>query len=358
MKKILATFLSLVIAFTLVGCETTDQNGDTGDDQVSVALLIGNLGDLSFNDSAYEGLQRAEEELDINFELVEYGEDPTKYEPALLETADAGHDMIIGSSTLQEVYENNAGSYPDTTFVLFDSTVDYTDGAYPNIYSIVYLANEASYLGGYLMASLSETGILGFLGGTDQPIISDFLLGYIQGAQEANPDIKVTTAYVGSWTDAAKGKELSIGMVNQGADSIFGVAGGAGVGAIEVGAEQGIDILGVDSDQSLVFEAEGNQAFADAIVTSVLKNVGDSLYRAVDLYIKGELEVGSTDNLGITENAVGLADNEYYQDKVPAELRAELAELADRITSGDITVDTAYGKTNEEVSAIRDAVRP
>ncbi len=266
--------------------------------------------------------------------------------------------MILASSTLQEVFETNAEQYPDTTFVLFDSEVDYATGGYENIYSIVYKANEGSYLGGYLMASLSDTGVIGFLGGMDQPIISDFLVGFIQGAQAANPDVKVTTAYVGAWNDSAKGKELSLGMFNQNASSIFQVAGGSGIGAIEAGVDRSKDILGVDSDQSVAFEAEGNTAFADVIVTSVLKNVGDSLYRAIDLFVKGELNVGATDSLGLAENGVGLAINSYYEAKVNEELRAELQDMNEKIVSGDIVVDTAYGKTTEQINQIRDAVRP
>ncbi len=358
MKKIIAL---LVVLFLLVSCGPTTgpETKPTGDgDKVKVALLIGNLGDLSFNDSAYEGVKRAEAELGIDLNVIEYGSDPTKYEPSFLDAAEGGYDMVLASSTLQEAIEQNAEDFPDTVFTIFDSSVDYSTGKYDNVYSIVYKANEGSYLGGYLMAKRSDTGVIGFLGGMDQPIISDFLVGYIQGAQAANPDIKVTFAYVGGWTDSPKGKELSLAMYNQNASSVFQVAGGAGLGTIEAGVDRGKEVLGVDSDQALIFEAEGKQDYADVIITSVLKNVGDSLYRAIDLYIKGELKVGEVDNLGIAEGGVGLAKNKYYEAAVDQALRDELESIEKDIVDGKIEVTSAYGLTTEQVNEIRDAVRP
>src|SRR5699024_9055438 len=155
----------------------------------------------------------------------------------VVDTAEEGYDMVIASSTLQEYFEEYAEDYPDTTFVLFDSEVDPSLGL-DNVYSIVYKANEAALLGGYVAAKASEENVIGFLGGMDQPVINDFLLGYIQGATLADENTKVATTYVGSYTDSSKGKELSFAMFNQGADVVFNVAGGSGVGLIEAAVEQ------------------------------------------------------------------------------------------------------------------------
>src|SRR5699024_8326634 len=161
-----------------------------------------------------------------------------------------------------------------------------------------------------------------------------------------------------SYTDSSKGKELSFAMFNQGADVVFNVAGGSGVGLIEAAVEQNNQVIGVDSDQALMYKELGNDKFADVIPTSVLKNVDYSLYRAIDLYLKGELPVGETDRLGIAEGGVGLADNDFYQSMIDEETRKEVEDLMDKISKGELEVESAYGKTTDEIAKARDSVKP
>lgn len=367
MKKLSTLLVVMLLVFSLVACgggtTTAPTTGGTTEapaegEAIKAALLIGALGDMSFNDSAHAGMEKAAAELGIETKTIEYGHDPDKYEATLIDTAEQGYNLILTSSTLQDSIEANAESFPETTFVMFDGEVDWAAGDFSNVYCITYKANEASYLGGYVAAAMSESGVIGFLGGTDQPIINDFLLGYIGGAQAKNPDVKVITTYAGSYSDPSKGKELTLGMINQNADFLFNVAGGTGVGLIEAAVEKGKYILGVDSDQALIYEATGKADFAAQIPTSVLKNVGDSLFRALDLYKKGELKIGETEVLGIAEGGVGIADNKFYQEMVPEEIRTEVAALQEQILAGEVEVDTAYGKTTEEIAGIRDAVKP
>lgn len=355
---------SIASAALLMGCASGGSNSggaaETEGDTVKVALLIGNRGDMSFNDSAVAGIEKAEEEFgdQIDVNIIEYGADPSNFEPQFLDAAEAGYDVVIGGSTFDEYIAQYAADYPEVSFWMFDNEFNFEENDYDNVYSIVYKANEASYLGGYLSASTSDTGILGFLGGIDQTIISDFLVGYIQGAQEANPDIKVITSYVGSWTDSAKGKELGFAMYNQNASITFNVAGGSGVGLIEAAVESRHQVLGVDSDQAMMYKEQGQEEYAQVIPTSVLKNVGNSLYRAIDLYLKDELPLGTNETLGIAEGGVGLADNEYFRAAYSEELIAKIEEIQQQIVDGEIVVDSAYGMKTEEINQIRESVRP
>src|SRR5699024_8252507 len=127
-------------------------------------------------------------------------------------------------SQFTDYYQEFAADYPDITFILFDSEVDYESYDVENVYSIVYNANEASYLAGYLGARQSEEGVLGFLGGEELPIINDFLLGFIDGALLADEDVKIHSSFADSWSDSARGKELTNSMIDGNADIIFAAA--------------------------------------------------------------------------------------------------------------------------------------
>jgi basic membrane protein A len=179
------------------------------------------------------------------------------------------------------------------------------------------------------------------VGGQEIPVILDFMVGYEQGAKDTNPDIQVIRQFADSWNDPAKGKELTKAQYSQGADIVFQIAGGTGQGVFEAAAEDGHYALGVDSDQALIVE-EADPAQAARILTSMMKNVDNSLFRALDLHIKGELPYGQVESLGIAEGGVGLARNKFYDENTPDEVKAILDEAEQKVVSGEITVETAF----------------
>ena len=192
----------------------------------------------------------------------------------------------------------------------------------------------------------------------DIPPINDFLVGYIEGAQSVNPDIKVISTYTGDYYDPAKGKEHGIVQFNQGAEVIFAAAGPAGLGVIEAATEQNKKIIGVDSDQSAAYAENGDTKTADHIVTSMVKNVGDVIFRAIEKDVKGELEWGTTESLGIAENGVGLAKNNVYKAAFTEEQQAKMEEIQEKVVAGEIKVDSAIGMSTETLDSIRNAVKP
>jgi len=362
MKKIIPLCLAIIMAIGLVGC-TGDaapaQVGAGDDGQVSVALLIAaNLGDMSFNDSAHRGVLRAQEELGVAIRVVEDNNDPARWESTLLAMAEEGHNIIIGANNYQVYIERHADSFPNTVFVLFDSEVNWDLGEFANVNCIIYKQNEGSFLGGYLVGSLSESGIVGFLGGMDIPIINDFLVGFVEGAQHANPDIRVITVYSNDFQDSARGKELAFAMINQGADYKFNVAGGTGIGMIEAASERGTRVLGVDSDQAEAFREAGRYDLAEVITSSVLKNVDWSLFRAIYNYVNDTLVLGATEFLGIAEGGMGLADNEFFRAQVPVDLVARIEALEESILNGNIVIGTALGPDAVDVVTLRNSVSP
>lgn len=357
-KLFIAVMLVMMLVLTACGGDADKGTEKPDGEKTSVALLIGTRGDMSFSDSAVRGVEKAEKDLGIDLTIIEYGANPDKYDSTIVEAGEGNYDMVIVSSILVDQVAKYAPEFTDTTWVIFDGEVDYDADDYSNVYSIIYSANEGAFLGGFLSASISEAGTLGFLGGTDAPIINDFLLGYIQGAQVANPDIKIAVNYAGAFNDPAKGKELSLAMNGQGADMIFNVAGGTGVGLIEAAVEKNFKVLGVDSDQAMIYDATGKKDFAEVIPTSVLKNVDNSLYRTVDLFLKGELKIGETEVLGLNELGVGIAENEYYDKYVDKDIQDKVKELQEKVQNGEIKVESVYGKTTDEITQAINSVRP
>ncbi|MFA5469050.1 MAG: BMP family ABC transporter substrate-binding protein, partial [Sphaerochaetaceae bacterium] len=182
---------------------------------------------------------------------------------------------------------------------------------------------------------------IGFIGGMDIPVINDFMVGYRQGAKSIDPQIETLVAYVGNFDDPAKAKELTLAMFDQGVDVAFNGAAQAGLGLLDAGAERKRYTIGVDSDQYLLYK-DSNPERASFIVTSMLKNVGESIFRGLEMHIAGTLPYGKVENLGIEEKAVGLADNENFRKVVPQEFIDKIKEAEEGIKSGRIVVDTAF----------------
>lgn len=314
----------------------------SAENPLTVALVVhGNLGDKSFFDSAAAGLDRAEAELPVEVTVIEAGLDRGRWEPALADAADQGFDVVIaGTWEMNGFMQALSSDYPDTNFILFDDSPDFSGGAFPNILALTYRTSTAAYLAGYAAASISETGKIGEILGVEGATILEFALGFEQGARAANPDIEIIRAIAGTFTDPAKGKELALAQFDQGADIVFPIAGGTGIGALQAARDEGKLAVGVDSDQAAIF-APTDPAQAAVIFTSVEKKVGDSLYSALEQTIAGTAPYGSTLLLGLSDGAVGISMNEQFMALVPEDVRAEIDALAAQIADGTIIVESA-----------------
>ena len=363
MKKLFKFLLVTFLAFGVLAACTAkpDEEKPVEEKGLKIALYInGNLGDKSFFDSAKVGLDAVVAEYGYEVKIVEGSSDDTKWQPGLLDLADGGYDIIVvGTWQMEANVQEAAALYPDTKFIIFDTTVPFEDGKNANVYSIQYKQNEGAYVAGYLAAKMTKTGVIGGVGGMNIPVINDFFVGYIEGAKAANPDIKVAISYIDSFIDSAKGKELGLAQFNtKKADIIFQVAGNAGMGVLEAAAEAGFLAIGVDSDQAALLNEAGNKAVADKIPTSVLKDVGASLKRAMDLASKDMVPWGTNETLGFEANSVGIAKNAWYESMVSAELRAELETVEADIRSGKIVVSSAMGMDDATLKALKDSVQP
>ena len=332
-----------------------------------VFLCNGTLGDLSFFDSAAAGFEKMEQELNVNTKIVEAGYDTTKWQPALQDLADGDCDIIVvGTYNMVDYVQQAALDHPEKKFILFDSNVDYASADYSNVYSIVYNYNEGSFLVGALCALVSNSSmpnanpekVISFIGGQDTPVINDFLVGYIEGALYVDPEMKVVSSYLGSFDDTAKGKEMAAAHCNtMNVDVVYPAAGGAGLGAMDAAKECGAYTIGMASDQSALY-TESDPEKAKIILTSMICDVGQSIYDAVKQHIEGTLEWGTTGYVGISADAVGICQNDIYMSEVPEEIRQQLETVIEDVKAGKVTISSAYTMSTEEVDALKAKVAP
>ena len=334
-------------------------------------LLNGNLGDKSFYDSANEGLERLRDELGedvFDFKVEQMGgtaADEAKWEPTLLDYCDTGdYDVIImGTWQMADALARAAEEYPDQKFIFFDEEFDFEGNGNPeNVYNVMYKQNEVSYLVGAAAAMMTtddsiegidpDNHIIGFLGGMDNSVINDFLVGYIQGAADIDPDIEVAVGFVGDFVDSTKGKDIALSQYQSGADVGFNVAGNAGLGQIEAAKDEGKYAFGVDSDQAALLPD-----YADYIPTSALKNVGQSLYLAIQKDMLDELKYGTEETYGFKEGGVALVKDAHYEKMLPENIRTKLDELEQSIIDGDIVVNTSADMDQAAIEALKESVK-
>ncbi|MGL4403890.1 MAG: BMP family lipoprotein [Fusobacteriaceae bacterium] len=295
--------------------------------KVGIVLSTGGLGDKSFNDSAYRGLEMAKKDLGVEFKYVEIAS-PTEDDQFLREYADANYDLIIATGfDMVDATKKVAADYPNIKFAMIDGVVESS-----NTRNLLFKEEEGSFLMGAVAAMMSKTKIIGFVGGIEIPLMQKFQKGYEQGAKYINPDIKVLAAYVGGqnpFNDPLKGKEIAISEIKQGADVVYHASGSTGIGVIDGAKELGKYAIGVDSDQDDV--APG------VVLTSMLKNVDVAVYDTVKSVVDGEFQAG-THAFGIAENGVGTTEFKNTKDIIGAENLAKLDEIIAKIKSGEIVV--------------------
>ena len=371
-KRMLAVALSTSMVVSM-GVVTLPVHAEEGEPYKAALLLNGTLGDKSFFDSANSGLEALQEELGedkFTFKVEQMGAtsaDESKWEPTLYDYCDDGsYDVIIvGTWQMLEALTNAANDYPDQKFIYFDEMFDFSAGGEENVYNVMYKQNEVSYLVGAAAAMMTTSEeldkvdpsnkIIGFLGGMENSVIKDFLVGYIQGAKDIDEEIQVALAYVGNFYDSAAGKDMALTQYQNGADVGYNVAGSAGLGQIEAAGDSGKYAFGVDSDQAALLPD-----YAENIPTSALKNVGNSLIRAIKADMEGNLEYGVLEYLGFAEGGVELVEDAHYEEILPEAIRTKVAELKDQIINGELTVPTTLGEnaiSEDDFNALVDSVK-
>jgi basic membrane protein A len=358
-KMLGATALAGALALTLTACgEAPEEAASSGSSAAAsgagsdykgcMVSDAGGFQDQSFNQSGYEGLIAAKDDLGIQEQTAESAVE-SDYSANINAMVSAGCNQIIGVGfLLADAVSEAAEANPDTHFALVDSAVD---PARENVKPLLFDTAQASFLAGYAAAATSETGTVATYGGIKLPSVTIFMDGFVDGVsyynQEKSADVKVLGwdkaaqdgSFTGDFDDAAKGSNTTQNFIDAGADVILPVAGPVGAGTLSAAraatdAGNPVKVIWVDSDG---YDTQAQ--YKDLILTSVVKEIGaavkDSIAADVDGDYSADPYVGTLENGGIA-----LAPFHAFEATLPEGLTDELSTIQDSIISGDISVQS------------------
>jgi basic membrane protein A len=307
--------------------------------QLLVGVITGvpGLGDASFNDMAHQGILKAQQDFGFELEVVQPKADGEADAAEVRQLVDrAGVIVLLGAQHL-ELARTAALAHPEKTFILVDAPCEGID----NMSSVLFSQHEGAFLAGALAASVSATGKIGFVGGAKIPAVKAFELGYREGAAYANPKTAVLAAYASpegdysGFSNPEKGYRMAMDQYDQGADIVFAAAGSTGNGVIKAGSDSGRLVIGVDSDQDAL--AKGT------VLTSVIKRLDTATYHEIKKVMDKAFVPGSS-SYGLKDGGVRLSDMAYTRDKAPDAVMNRIAEIRDKIISGEIKVTNAMAR--------------
>jgi len=345
MKKRMAFLMAgIIMAVSVTGCsgkgseeskaeQSQEDAGvqDTENFKVTFITTDGGLGDRSFNDTTWLGVQKAGEELGIEVSVLE-PKSVADFGTTIVSAVNNGSDMILGfGASWTDAFDEYCEKFPEVYFGGLNCNAQAD-----NLQVAMTSDHEGSFLAGALAALKSESGIIGAVGGQDADNINRFFVGYEEGAHYVNPETKVLKSYVGSYNDPAKGKEYALQLMNEGADIIFQAAGGTGEGVFEAAKEsEGLYAIGCDTDQDYIVEGK--------ILTSMVKNCDVIAFEMIKETLEGNFE-GGNKVYGLANDGVGLSSMTYTKDYVGQDTIDTLDEIKEKIISGEIQVTDIFAQ--------------
>lgn len=316
------------------GEEASGEKKDGSEFKIGLVTDVGGVNDASFNQSSWEGLQKAAEDFGVEVNYLESSTD-ADYVPNIETFIDEEYDLIISVGyMLADATKQAAEANPDCNFAIIDdASIDL-----PNVTCLMFRQEQSSYLVGYVAGLMTKTDNIGFVIGMANENMNLFGYGYCAGALDANPDITIQQFNANSFADPATGKTNAGTAITNGADIIFHAAGATGLGVIEACQEAGVYAIGVDRDQ--YNDAPGT------VVTSAMKRVDTAVYDSVEALIEGALEGG----VHTYDLAAGGVDIAPSQDLLPEDVKKAVEDVKAKIVAGEVTVpsgkeefEAAYG---------------
>lgn len=332
--------LSSIPVSTEITHSGQDPTATTTSGSKTRALTIALLTDALFSDAGwgafgYNAAQALNNKYGHNIAFKDNVPIPD-IEATLRNYANRGYDLILAQGFEWGDPAVKVGKdYPNTKFVVFTGLANST-----NVASIFPMQQEGAYLLGALAAMMSETGIIGFVGGERYPNLVNIYEGYKQGAKDINPNIKVLVTYLDDWDNPAKGKQAALSQINKGADLLLHVADTSGQGVIQAAKEKGIYAFGAVSDQ--------NKLAPNTVLTSFVLDVEKAYDQAVKMVQAGNFS-GQIFKPGLEASKAAQGDGIVYlapfhnlENKVPGDIMTKLEQLKQDILNGKIVIPERY----------------
>ena len=341
-KRFLAVLMTAILAMSLTACgggETNETAAEKNDYKVGLVTDVGGVEDQSFNQSAWEGLCRAEEEFGITVNYLPSTTD-ADYAPNIETFIDEEYDLIICVGyMLAEATRTAAEANPDQMFAIVD---DSSCSDLDNVACLMFKQEQASYLVGYVAGMMTEKDQVGLVLGMASENMHLFGYGYCAGVLDANPSASILQANANSFGDPALGSSLATNFITNGADIIFHAAAATGTGVISECDAKGIMAIGVDSDQ--------NYLAPETVITSAMKRVDNAVFDTTKKLVEGTLEAGVT-VYDLLNEGVDIAPTTTL---LTDDVVAAVEEVKEKIIAGEIEVPTtkeafeaAYGDAYE-----------
>ena len=334
-KRFLSVLLTAVLALSLTACggsKTEEPAAAKNDFKVGLVTDVGGVEDQSFNQSAWEGLCRAEKDFGVTVNYLASTTD-ADYAPNIETFIDEEYDLIlcVGYMTAEATREA-AEANPDQQFAIVD---DSSCSDLDNVACLMFKQEQASYLVGYVAGMMTEKDNVGLVLGMASESMHLFGYGYCAGVLDANPNATILQANANSFGDPALGSSLATNFITNGCDVIFHAAAATGTGVISECDAKGVMAIGVDCDQ--------NYLAPETVITSAMKRVDNAVYDTVGKLVEGTLSNGIT-VYDLTNAGVDIAPTTTL---LSDEVIAAVEEVKEAIIAGDVTVPT----TQEEFEA-------
>jgi basic membrane protein A and related proteins len=325
MRKVVV--LAVGVLLLAVGAAGTGSAAPAKPIKIGMVTDVGGLNDHGFNHLAYVGLQRAQKQLGISFQ-VSASRAPADYIPNLAAFARQGYDLVLGVGYTEiDAMAAVAQRFPKTKFAIVDVADGDLAGKPKNVLGLLFREEQVGYLAGYLAGleakRLPGRNVVSSVAGQQQPPVDRFIAGYQAGAKKAFPKVTTVNGYSQDFNDQAKCKAVAENQIAAGSIAVFAVAGGCGLGALEAAREHHVWGIGVDADQSFL---------GPHILTSATKKVDRAVFLAVKDVQDGKFHGGDA-IYGLAQGGVGLGK---ISPKVPRGEVAAVNRIKALLTAGKI----------------------